>query len=675
MNAPMERFATIPAELRALRQWLGWKMENGRKLPYYVNGVKRHGEQGGPADRAALASFEDALSASGAYTGLGFAMLPNGGLVCVDLDHCISENGAISPAAQALVAAAGETYIELSPSGTGLHIWLSGSFRDEKNKDAGVESFCGQHYLTMTGRVFGDAPSRIAPMTSAFAAALDASLRLRQQTPSSSSGSTRKVEQLLADLSGALPYVDADDRDTWLEACWAVGRATSQSQEGFDMLLTWAAASPAHNPSTDPGHMRREYFEKSREERANPVTIRSLFKKARDNGWRPDRERIFNPDQARVSLDEPLPDPEFIVRSYLPFATVGGLPAEGGARKTTFTLWEGAHIALGRPLFGNEIRKSGAVLFITAEDDKAMFAYRLQRVAAALRLNDADRATLAERIFIEDLSGRMVRLVQADERGNLAKTFVGDVLIETYRDRGLVLINIDPTNVFGPGERYVNDAEAALMVEGLRIARELKCTVRFVHHISKAIAASGDVHQYVGRGGASFADNSRFQHHLVQHSLDDDSKYPLPTLGSSAENEELKRAVEDGRVARLHVTKLSWARRPIEPHWLVVDEGGFGFTWLPVEHMSRADRREMRENETEHRVVEYVRACVAGGQRVSQYQLADVHYSAMGLKRPEARRIVEKLLARRVLELKDLPAEQRRGQRRSYVDVAAQDLI
>jgi hypothetical protein len=498
-----------------------------------------------------------------------------------------------------------------------------------------------------------------------FATVSDQALSIHEAAGAETSGelAARDVEEC-RDALRAIPN-DEVPYDAWaLMLCAVKGALGVEGEEDF---CAWSAKSSKHKED-----WTREEYQRCNPERVGAGTLYYLARKA---GWRPESERIFNPEQARVSLTEPLPEPEFIVPGYLPFGTVGGLPAEGGAGKTTFTLWEAAHIALGgRRLFGAEVSKPGAVLFITAEDDRPILTFRLQAVAAALRLTDADRAKLAENIFIEDLSGRMVRLVHADERGNLAVTEVGDRLIEAYQDRGVVLVNIDPTNLFGPGERYVNDAEAALMVEGLRIARELKCTVRFVHHIGKANARDGVVDQYASRGGSAFADNSRFQHLLVRHDLEAASKYPLPPLGSTADTEEAKRAAEDGRLLRLHVTKLSWAARPMEPKWLM-REGLGGFKVLHVPEMSRAERREMRDNETERRVVEYVRVCVAGGQRLSPHQLADVHYSAMGLKRPEARRVVEKLLASRVLELKDLPAEERRGQRRAYIDVAPEGPI
>ena len=47
-----------PSELRELQGWLIWRYEthNGeskpRKVPYYADGGRRHGQQGGPDDRS-----------------------------------------------------------------------------------------------------------------------------------------------------------------------------------------------------------------------------------------------------------------------------------------------------------------------------------------------------------------------------------------------------------------------------------------------------------------------------------------------------------------------------------------------------------------------------------------------------------------------------------------------
>ena len=54
---PQVRQVEAPAALRELPGWLIWRYETfageskPRKVPYYVDGVRRHGRQGGAEDR------------------------------------------------------------------------------------------------------------------------------------------------------------------------------------------------------------------------------------------------------------------------------------------------------------------------------------------------------------------------------------------------------------------------------------------------------------------------------------------------------------------------------------------------------------------------------------------------------------------------------------------------
>jgi len=245
---------------------------------------------------------------------------------------------------------------------------------------------------------------------------------------------------------------------------------------------------------------------------------------------------------------------------------------------------------------------------------------------------------------------------------------MGDRLIEAYTGRGLVLINIDPTNLFGPGERFVNDAEAGLMVEGQRIARTLGCTVRYVHHVAKHVARDRVVDQYVGRGGAAFADNARFLHTLVRHGdvEDAEGQYPLPQLADAEKDAELKKAAAEGRVLRLHVTKLSWAARPMAPIWLVRE--GYRFDVIATEEqLSRQERVRRSQAEGQRRVVEYVRARLAEGVKLSARQLAEDHLEALRLARAVARRAIHELLEKGHLRREPLPEAERQGARRDYL--------
>jgi len=116
----------IPAELRSRKGWLLWRLEPNPKpgkkplkVPCYADGTRRRGEQGSELDRARLATYETVSALldadlAGRWTGLGFAMLPEWGLVGLDFDQCVVD-GRVDSSIMGLV---GATYSEFSPSGT-----------------------------------------------------------------------------------------------------------------------------------------------------------------------------------------------------------------------------------------------------------------------------------------------------------------------------------------------------------------------------------------------------------------------------------------------------------------------------------------------------------------------------------------------------------------------------
>lgn len=126
-EALQERFVEgYLAELQDLPQWvvLRAEIEDGRpkKVPYNPNyehlqaraSVKIPKSWGTLAD--ALLTLQ-----SGHYSGIGFVITPP--LVMIDLDHSVERTaGAITDLQAQEIVEALNSYTELSPSGTGLHI-------------------------------------------------------------------------------------------------------------------------------------------------------------------------------------------------------------------------------------------------------------------------------------------------------------------------------------------------------------------------------------------------------------------------------------------------------------------------------------------------------------------------------------------------------------------------
>ena len=99
--------------------------------------------------------------------GVGF-VLNGDGIACIDLDHCIREDGSLEPWAAEIVAACPMTYMEISPSGTGLHIFGLAEVGTGR-RCGGVEVYDRGRYMTVTGRRWGSAPCRLSSISAIVA--------------------------------------------------------------------------------------------------------------------------------------------------------------------------------------------------------------------------------------------------------------------------------------------------------------------------------------------------------------------------------------------------------------------------------------------------------------------------------------------------------------------------
>ncbi len=122
-----------------------WKYEqrgDGKptKVPYQASGIKAQ-----PNNASTFTSFYTAVNEVSRFDGLGIGIF--NGVSAIDIDHCVSESGELSEMAQDIVALFDGSYMEYSPSGTGLRIiFLTSDFHYDKAKYAKL-------YLLKSGKV------------------------------------------------------------------------------------------------------------------------------------------------------------------------------------------------------------------------------------------------------------------------------------------------------------------------------------------------------------------------------------------------------------------------------------------------------------------------------------------------------------------------------------------
>lgn len=144
----------IPLPLQERPQWVLWERvntKNGRstKVPHSAN----TGKVCDPLSPSNQVSFAVAVNAMQVYnaTGIGFVLMPGGGIVGGDLDNCIDPHTqAVAPWALTIQCEI-DTYWEVSPSGLGLRCFVFGTLPEGGRRRDGIEFYGEKHFLTATG--------------------------------------------------------------------------------------------------------------------------------------------------------------------------------------------------------------------------------------------------------------------------------------------------------------------------------------------------------------------------------------------------------------------------------------------------------------------------------------------------------------------------------------------
>lgn len=84
--------------------------------------------------------------------GDGFGVMLGEGLACIDIDHCLN-GGVLAPWAVEVVESESPLFVEVSMSGTGLHVFVE-SPEGPGLRRGGVERYSRARFIRCTGDVF-----------------------------------------------------------------------------------------------------------------------------------------------------------------------------------------------------------------------------------------------------------------------------------------------------------------------------------------------------------------------------------------------------------------------------------------------------------------------------------------------------------------------------------------
>ena len=139
--------------------WFNWSPEVGN-----ADGTKKGkvpinpttGRMGRVNDSETAGTFDQAAQAITTGGGVGVLMTTaKPGVIALDFDHVVNADGSFSALGQEVFNQFKTTYIELSPSGTGLRVFALGQVNTERQRGGGVEFYPAGvgRWLRVTGAV------------------------------------------------------------------------------------------------------------------------------------------------------------------------------------------------------------------------------------------------------------------------------------------------------------------------------------------------------------------------------------------------------------------------------------------------------------------------------------------------------------------------------------------
>lgn len=397
---PSVRAVQVPQPLHEVQGWLLWRFEpfigeaKPRKVPYWVDGTRRHGEQGSPMDRARLSTFFAAREAAVrmGYDGVGFAPLADFGYTFLDFDNCVDVAGNMPAEIGGIVS---RTYAEFSPSGKGIRAALKGDLGNHKTPTTmdtyGFETFSSSGFVTFTGNILPvcdvlghqDTIADVDDQTRALCerrfgartqAAFDPEDFMAGREPRLGLTPT-KMQALLAALDPSM------GREPWLRIGFALHHETEGDDTGFELWDEWSSDGDTY-PGTE--GLRHQWDSFKGGTGKHLTTMRSVIKMAKEAGYREPDNREAVIAKAEVLMAElpsksvgrfgpvPIydlslaPPMQWLIKGVLPRAELGVLFGASGSGKTFVALDLAFSVARGNAWRDRRTAR-GRVVIIAAE--------------------------------------------------------------------------------------------------------------------------------------------------------------------------------------------------------------------------------------------------------------------------------------------------------------------
>jgi hypothetical protein len=361
----------IQIDLRKHDQWVLWRgadrldektgeVTSLTKVPYTV-----HLRKASTTNPQTWGSFEACVEAlpvareeweaedPSAYRGggLGFVFAATDPYTGIDLDHCRDpETGEIKPWARQIIAGL-NSYTEVSPSGTGFHIYGQGRLPGKGQKRGPIELYDRERYFTVTGAHLPGTPTTIEERQAVVEWLYIAMPIIAKCLADSGRGA--RFSQLFAGDTGG--YGSPSEAD--LALCSLAGKVDA-SAEQIDALMHLS------------GLYRAKWDERHGAQTYGQMTIAKALGGQEQQLGSP--RALSAGDVVCLATVQPVAV-DWLWEPYLPLGMTVSLEGDPGTGKSTLTATLAAYVTTGRPFPGEGCpkREPRNVLMLQCEDDLA----------------------------------------------------------------------------------------------------------------------------------------------------------------------------------------------------------------------------------------------------------------------------------------------------------------
>ena len=161
----------IPGELKSEDRWVCWRWElrDGKWTKVPINAAS--GARASSTDSSTWSTFEEAIRYARKHLlpGDGF-VFTDSPFVGADLDGCRDpETGRMEEWAREIVAEL-DSYAEVSPSGTGVKVFVRGALPAGRKRKGRIEMYDSGRFFTVTGHRLPEAPTGVMERSGQLAA-------------------------------------------------------------------------------------------------------------------------------------------------------------------------------------------------------------------------------------------------------------------------------------------------------------------------------------------------------------------------------------------------------------------------------------------------------------------------------------------------------------------------